>query len=130
MIPSRFARHRGALGAGALALAAAWGGVLPFEGTSKEPVDICPAEVLREPSGVAWHPKRKTLYVVGDEGDLFEMTADGVVLRVGGSRLDREGVTVGAGGEVYVLVEDPPMIHVFAPDLSRHRVVQIEPTLD
>jgi uncharacterized protein YjiK len=134
MIPSPFPRHRGPLAAGAVALAAAWGGVFPFEGTSLEPIDICPASVLREPSGIVYHPGRKTLFAVGDEGDLVEMTTGGEVRARGRLReqnLDLEGITVGHDGALYVVVENPPKIMRVSPDdLVIEQSKPVELTLD
>ena len=63
---------------------------------------------FREPSGIAWHPVRKTLFVVGDEGDMCEIRPDGRPVKNGriSEGTDFEGVTVvPESGLVYVAVE-------------------------
>jgi uncharacterized protein YjiK len=69
-----------------------------------------------EPSGVAYHPSRGTLFVVSDEGDVCEMSTAGELLQrntVGG---DLEGVTANpATGLLYVAVEGRDEIRELAP---------------
>lgn len=64
---------------------------------------------FREPSGVVFHPIRKTLFVVGDSGDIQEMTLEGVTLRTKHMDMasrDFEGITVHPKtGLLYVVVE-------------------------
>jgi uncharacterized protein YjiK len=72
---------------------------------------------LAEPSGVCYHPLRKTLFVVSDDGVIAEMRTDGTPV----SRLnlpgDLEGVTVDPGtGLLYVAVEADDIILEFDPD--------------
>lgn len=53
-----------------------------------------PLTEFAEPSGIVYHPIRKTLFLVGDEGDIGELTLDGKLLRqfhLGG---DLEAITV------------------------------------
>jgi len=63
---------------------------------------------LNEPSGICWHASRRTLFLVGDEGDVCEMTADGVPIKQKRIRAaDFEGVTYDpATGLVYVVIEE------------------------
>lgn len=72
---------------------------------------------FREPSGVVFHPARKTLFVVGDEGHVGEVATDGKVIRVtnfGGA--DFEGLTVDpSSGLLYAAVE------------GRNEIVEIDP---
>ncbi len=75
---------------------------------------------FREPSGIVFHPGRKTLFVVGDEGDVCEMTTEGHVIResrIGGEgRRDLEGITCNpATGMLYAVVE------------GEERIVEIDP---
>jgi uncharacterized protein YjiK len=90
-----------------------------------------------EPSGIVFHPSRKTLFVVGDEGDLCEMKPDGTVLRQehypsGSVRMDFEGITVNpATGLLYVAIEGAEAILEIDPqDLSVRRKFDIERILD
>lgn len=98
------------------------------------------AELARgfdEPSGIAWHPARGTMFVVGDEGDLAECTAGGEVLRQKrfegdetGGRVDFEGVTVDpASGLLYVVVEgDERVLEIEPEHLSVRRAFDVERT--
>ena len=90
-----------------------------------------------EPSGIVFHPSRKTMFVVGDEGDLCEMKTDGTVLRKehypsGSIRMDFEGITVNpATGLLYVAIEGAEAILEIDPaDLSVKRKFDIERILD
>jgi uncharacterized protein YjiK len=73
-----------------------------------------------EPSGICFHPFRKTLFVVSDEGELFEIETDGtpvsnVVIPPGG--LDLEDVTVHPRtGLLYLVVEGDDVILEYDPD--------------
>ena len=73
-----------------------------------------------EPSGICFHPLRKTLFVVSDEGELFEIETDGtpvssVVIPPGG--LDLEDVTVHPKtGLLYLVVEGDDVILEFDPE--------------
>ncbi len=77
---------------------------------------------IREPSDMVFHPVRKTLFLVGDQGDLAEMTTEGKILRRGKLRGDCEGITVNpASGLVYVGVEGEERIVEVDPDTLRAR---------
>jgi uncharacterized protein YjiK len=70
-----------------------------------------------EPSGVCFHPSRKTLFVVSDEGDIFEIKTDGTPL----ARLkipgDLEEVTVDPqSGLLYIVIEGEDVILEFDPE--------------
>jgi len=73
---------------------------------------------IGEPSGICFHVARGTLFVVGDEGDLYEMTTDGDLLQKKHIRdADFEGVTHDpATGLLYVAVEGAETILEIAPD--------------
>jgi len=70
-----------------------------------------PLPQIPEPSGIAYHSGRKTLFVVGDQGDLGEVALDGRLLasrHIGG---DLEGITVDPGRDVlYVAREGADVI--------------------
>ena len=62
---------------------------------------------IREPSGITYHPKRKSLFVIGDEGHLYEIKTDGYFIRSKHfKRKDFEGITVDPfSGRLYTVVE-------------------------
>ena len=64
-----------------------------------------------EPSGVAYHAIRKTLFVVGDEGHAAEVSLDGRLIRVKRVGGDLEGVVCDPStGAVYVVREGADVI--------------------
>tara|TARA_Y100000310_G_scaffold345242_1_gene463054 strand:+ start:5033 stop:6304 length:1272 start_codon:yes stop_codon:yes gene_type:complete len=68
-----------------------------------------------EPSGAVWHDELEMLIIVGDDGDVSKLEADGskaVTYHPGG---DLEGVTL-VGDYVYVVVENPDTIKEFSLD--------------
>ena len=72
---------------------------------------------IQEPSGICFHPTRKTLFVVSDEGELFEITTDGAPLFDMVIPGDLEGLTVDPNsGLVYILVEGEERILEFDPE--------------
>lgn len=73
---------------------------------------------VSEPSGICWHAQRGTLFVVGDEGDLYEITRDGARIRQKRIRAaDLEGVTYDpATGLLYVAVEEAESILEIDPE--------------
>lgn len=73
-----------------------------------EPGPALLAPQLREPSGIAYHQARHTLFVVGDEGDIYEIHTNGAVVNhaVLPGQPDLEGVTVSTvNGLLYLVVE-------------------------
>lgn len=70
-----------------------------------------------EPSGICFHPHRKTLFVVSDEGAIAEIKTDGTPifnLKLPG---DLEGVTVDPeSGLLYIIIEGDDVIIEFDPD--------------
>jgi uncharacterized protein YjiK len=121
-------RHRQAL------LLAAGFALLPFDGPAAPPArEIVPASALKEPSALAFHAKRGTIFAVGDNGDVAEIATDGKVLqkRRIEKKLDLEGVTVGPDARIYCAIEGAPAIVVLEPDtLATVRRIEIDPTLD
>ncbi len=73
---------------------------------------------VNEPSGICWHASRRTLFVVGDEGDIYELTADGALAKK--KRIqpaDFEGVTYDpATGLLYVVIEEEEAILEIDPE--------------
>jgi len=60
-----------------------------------------------EPSGITYHPLRKTLFIVSDEGNLYELRTDGSLIREKFiEQADLEGITVNPiTGFLYAAVE-------------------------
>jgi len=74
---------------------------------------------IPEPSGICFHPLRKTLFVVSDEGEVVEILTDGT--RVASFLIpgDLEDITVDpATGLLYIIVEGEDVILEIAPDLK------------
>jgi uncharacterized protein YjiK len=72
-----------------------------------------------EPSGICWHPQRRTLFVAGDEGDLCEMATDGAVVKEKKIRegADFEGITYDpATGLLYVAIEEAESVLEIHPE--------------
>ena len=70
-------------------------------------------EKIEEPSGIAYHPTRKTLFVVGDEGDIYEIDENAKILKHKNlphgrnEEIDPEGITVNTRtGNLYVAAEE------------------------
>ncbi len=87
---------------------------------------------IPEPSGVAYHPKRDSLFVVGDEGLLAEVSLDGKVLRTRMLGGDLEGVTCDVeGGRLYVVREGADeIVELRDEDLSTVRKVGVDRGFD
>jgi uncharacterized protein YjiK len=73
---------------------------------------------FNEPSGICWHTQRKTLFVVGDAGDVCELTTDGTVIKEKHVRnADFEGITHDpATGLLYIAVEGAEAILELNPE--------------
>ena len=76
------------------------------------------AEGIREPSGIAYHADRGTLFVADDGGTLGEMRLDGRVIRTRRVRqADIEGVAVDPGtGMLYLAVEGDDAVLLVDPE--------------
>lgn len=73
-----------------------------------------------EPSDVVYHPTRRTLFVVGDEGDLAEVSLDGKLLRTAHLGGDLEAITVDpVSGSLFVAREGHEIILEVKPDNFR-----------
>jgi len=95
-------------------------------------VEEWPLPDLPEPSGIAYHPLRKSLFVVGDEGDIAEVSTEGKLLRVRHIGGDLEGVTSNpADGKVYVVREGVDVIlEIDVDDLKIAREIPVSRTYD
>jgi uncharacterized protein YjiK len=72
---------------------------------------------LREPSGICYHARRNTLFVVGDEGDVAEIKKDGTPVANYMVKGDLEGITVvPETGLLYIAVEGVDIILEFDPE--------------
>jgi uncharacterized protein YjiK len=70
----------------------------------------------REPSGIAYHPRSKHLFIVGDEGSLVEVDAAGTIVgsrRVAGNLEDV--AVLPKTGELLIVVEDRAELIVLDP---------------
>ncbi len=84
---------------------------------------------FNEPSGIVFHPLRKTLFVVGDEGDICEIQRDGTLVKVKRIRhADFEGITYAPPtGFLYIAVEgEEKILEVNPEDFSVVREFRIE----
>ena len=71
---------------------------------------------VREPSGIAVHPKLRHLFVVGDEGTLGELDGTGRTLRVDPVAGNLEDLAFHPpSGMLVLLVENPPGLVVYDP---------------
>ncbi len=79
--------------------------------------NLPPDPIVYEPSGLAWHSRLGTLFVVGDSGNITEMTSTGAILHnwYYGSAFDLEGITVANPSSNYIYVgrEDNRTIYEF-----------------
>ncbi len=73
---------------------------------------------IAEPSGITYHPKRKTLFVVDDGGFIHEIRPDGTDIQSKNlQERDLEGVTTNpATGLIYAVVEDNESILEINPE--------------
>jgi uncharacterized protein YjiK len=88
---------------------------------------------LKEPSGLCAHTARKTLFAVGDEGDVAEFKPDGTVVKHARVRdADFEGITHDpASGLLYIAVEGEEKVLELDPEsLEVIREFQVPRQLD
>ena len=73
---------------------------------------------FNEPSGICWHGKRGTLFLVGDEGDICEIKSDGTLVKQKHIRqADFEGITHDpSSGLLYVVEEEAESIIEIHPE--------------
>ena len=86
---------------------------LPYEWAG----NICQTPIA-EPSGIAFHTSRKTIFVVSDEGELHEMRTDGRPVRSHSlKQTDLEGITMNPlTGLLYAVVEGDDAILEVSPE--------------
>ena len=87
------------------------------------------ARSFREPSGIVFHPRSKSLFVVGDEGLVGEIALDGSVRRTQSfPGADFEGVAVDpATGLLYALIEgENAILELDRKDLAIRRRFEID----
>ncbi len=88
---------------------------------------------IAEPSGVTYHPIRRTLFVVDDEGHIYEIRPDGTVIQTKALQArDLEGITTNpTTGWLYAAVEDDEAILEISPQtLTIHREFKINRTFE
>ncbi len=88
---------------------------------------------IAEPSGITYHPLRKTLFVVDDGGILHEITSDGVSIKNKDLQgRDLEGITTNpVTGWLYAVVEGDETILEISPEtLIISREFKINRTFD
>lgn len=73
---------------------------------------------FRQPSGIVFHPKKETLFVVGDLGDICEIQTDGTLVKQKHlSDADYEGITCDpTTGLLYLAIEGEERIVEVNPD--------------
>ncbi len=88
---------------------------------------------IAEPSGVTYHPIRRTLFVVDDGGHIHEIRPDGMVIQTKALQArDLEGITTNpTTGWLYAAVEDEEVILEIDPQtLTVHREFKINRTFE
>jgi len=76
-----------------------------------------PIAEFPEPSGIVFHPARGSLFLVGDEGDIGEVSLEGKLLRQSHLGGDLEAITVDPkSGLLYVVREGHEVIFEVRPD--------------
>ncbi len=84
---------------------------------------------IAEPSGIAYHAARKSLFIADDSGSIYEVELDGNIIQAKGLKeRDIEGITVNPEtGLLYAAVEDDESILELEPDtLAIQREFKIE----
>ena len=91
-------------------------GLAPIQLPHRSIGNIAPIPML-ELSGATYHPQRQTVFVVGDEGDIYEIRTDGGLIRKGLlKQTDIEGITVHPEtGFLYAVVEGDEEILEIVP---------------
>ena len=73
---------------------------------------------IAEPSGITYHPTRRSLFLADDSGSVHEVSLEGRLIQSKGlSERDIEGITVDPGtGMLYAAVEDDEVILELEPE--------------
>ena len=73
---------------------------------------------IAEPSGITYHPMRRSLFIADDSGSIHEMRMDGTLVRSKGlNEIDIEGITLNpATGWLYGAIEDDDTIIEIDPE--------------
>jgi uncharacterized protein YjiK len=87
----------------------------PASGTLGTPEAVA-VPGLREASGIAWHPARRSFFVVGDRGTLVEIARTGAVVARHAVKGNLEDVTVhGPSGRLVLLAEKKGELVIWDP---------------
>ena len=75
-------------------------------------------ENIAEPSGITYHPGRRSLFIADDSGSIHEVNLHGVSVQAKGlNELDIEGITMDPGtGLLYAAIEDDETIIELEPE--------------
>lgn len=75
-------------------------------------------ERIAEPSGITYHPIRRSLFIADDSGSVYELNLQGILIQAKGvNELDIEGITMDPGtGLLYAAVEDAEAILELEPE--------------
>ena len=73
---------------------------------------------IAEPSGITYHPVRRSLFIVDDSGSVHEVNLHGIFIQAKGlNELDIEGITMDPStGLLYAAVEDDEVIIELEPE--------------
>ena len=75
-------------------------------------------EQIAEPSGITYHPTRRSLFVADDSGNVYELNLQGTLIQARGlNELDLEGITIDPGtGLLYAAIEDDETVLELEPE--------------
>lgn len=75
-------------------------------------------EQIPEPSGITYHPTRRSLFIADDSGAIYEVNLQGTLIQAKGvNELDIEGITMDPGtGLLYAAIEDDETILELEPE--------------
>jgi hypothetical protein len=111
----------GLVGLAALVTLAAPGAVIEGRPALASP-HVIRTPGVAEPSGIVFHPTFEKWFLVGDEGSLAEMEADGRISRVDAVPGNLEGITVhGPSGSLLLLAEGMSELIVWDPTTHKER---------
>ncbi|HET9315801.1 MAG TPA: SdiA-regulated domain-containing protein [Vicinamibacteria bacterium] len=111
----------GLVGVAALVTLAAPGAVIEGKPALATP-HVIRTPGVAEPSGIVFHPTFEKWFLVGDEGSLAEMEADGHISRVDAVPGNLEGITVhGPSGSLLLLAEGTSELIVWDPTTHKER---------